>query len=127
MTNKWIVDQRITEAHSLKHSPSVGGNEAELEAVFEALDGFPITGSSYHFPSLASHGHAIGSDVLDGSIPTYLTVSGMIVVEGLAPAPHAVVPPVAPIVAASVVYVQLVFVPSLSLSQVAWLIAAPEV
>ena len=90
-------------------------------------DGYPITDNPSHFPNLASHGHAIGFDVLDHSIPSYLMVNGMIVVELPAPVPHAIVPPVAPIVVASVVYVQLAFAPILSLNQEAWPVAAPVV
>ena len=54
-------------------------------------------------------------------------MSGMIVVELPAPVLHAIVPPVAPIVVAFAVCVQPEFVPILSLNQVAWPVAAPEV
>ena len=86
-----------------------------LEVVLEALDGYPITGILYHFPSLASHG-----------IPSYLMVIGTIVFEVLAPVPHAIMPPVVPFAAGFVVSVQLDFVPSPYPDLVALLIAALE-
>ena len=91
------------------------------------MDGYSITGNLDHFPSLASHGHAIGFDVKNQAIPNYLMVIGMIVSEVLAPASHAFVPPFVPFAAASVVFVQLGFVPSLYLDLVALPIAALEV
>ena len=124
--NKWIVIQCITWTHGLEHSPSVGGNDAQVEVVLEAWDGYPITGNLYHFPSLASHGHAIGFAVKSQAIPSYLMVIGTIVFEVLAPVPHAIVPPVAPFAAAFVVSVRLEFVPSPNPDLVALPIAALE-
>ena len=128
LPNKWIVDQCITWTHGLEHSPSVGGKEAELEVVLRLWMDIPSLVTSTISPSLASHGHAIGSDVKRSvPSPVDLMVIEMIVVEVLAPVQHGIVPPVAPFAAAFVVFVQLGFVPSLSLDLVALPIAALEV
>ena len=121
------MDQCITRTHDLQHSPSVGGKDAELRVVYEALDGYPIIGNLDRFPSFASHGYAIGRVVMDHSIPSYLMVIGMMVSEVVVPALHVVVPAVVPFLDASVVSVQLVFVPSPFPDQAARLVAAPEV
>ena len=97
-----------------------------MEVGYEALDGYPITGILDHFPSFASHGHAIGFVVKGHSIPSYLMVIGMIVSVALAPALHVIVPAIAPFPVASAVSVQLVFVPSQYPDLVALPIAALE-
>ena len=127
LPNKWIVDQCITWTHSLEHSPSVGGNEAELEVVLRLWMDIPSLVTSTISPVLPAMAMPLALMCRISSIPSYLMVIGMIVVEVLAPVPHAIVPPVAPFAAASVVFVQLGFVPSLSLDLVALPIAALEV
>ena len=94
--------------------------------MYEDLDGHPITDILDRFPNSASHGHAIGQIVMDHSIPSYLMVIGMMVAEVVVPSLHVIVPAVVPFLAASVVFVQLVFFPSSFPDQVVLPIAALE-
>ena len=89
--------------------------------------GIPSIDILDRFPSFASLGHAIDWIAKSHSIPSYLMVIGMIVSEVLVPELHVIVHAVAPALVASVVSVQLVFVPSSFPDQVALPIAALEV